>query len=151
MDSRPITDSPKWNIWPFHDFPISRRHGVDPSCPTWNLVRTKAACLTNHLMIGKETSTLHFSLASNPNSSLLIRSVTSCTAFSAPPFACGVYAREFLCIVTPLRASAKACCKAIMAGSPSDWMQMSLRPQSSRSLSNCRITHSSLGPFDSQS
>ena len=89
-DNRPITDSPKWNIWPFQDFPVNLLHGVKPSWPTWNLVRTKAACLTSHLTIGSETSTLHLSFASSPRISLLMMSVTSCTAFSAPPLACGV-------------------------------------------------------------
>ena len=77
---------------------------------------------------------------------------TSWAAFSAPPFDCGLYGGEFrssVCLSG--RALATARWSAVIAGSPSDIRQMSVRPQSARSLTSCLTTQASPGPLASQS
>ena len=148
----PITCSPNSATTPFHVRPVSLLQGVRPSWPTWYLVNTKAACRTSQRTIGSCRSSRSLSRASSASTSLRIMPTTSWTAFSAPPFDCGLYGGEFrssVCISG--RALATARWRAVIAGSPSDIRQRFVRPQSARSLVSCLTTQASPGPLVSQS
>ena len=119
-----------------------------PSCPTENRDSTKAACSMIQSTTALDSGIVMPRRASRASLSVLIWLLTSCTAFSAAPFASGLYAGGFSGFVVKFfLSSAMALCSAIIAGSPSVFRMMSPRPSSSMSLTRRLVTHSSVGPF----
>ena len=149
--SLPKTCSPNSATLPLQSLPVSLLQAVWPSFPILYLFRTKDACRMIHVTIGSLRFIFVFSLASSPMRILLVMSVMSCAAFSAPPLDWGSYSGEFLGRVVASLAVAMAFCIASMAGSLSLFRQISFLPMSSRSRTICLTTQASLGPFDSQS